>query len=79
MTHLSLARERLHGMVRGARAGCAHEARRESLREAVTDGGTAIASATSGAVEPVEYDSAQKRFTLAVMPSGTAASIRLHL
>ncbi|MEO7034516.1 MAG: hypothetical protein ABI548_11465, partial [Polyangiaceae bacterium] len=37
------------------------------------------ATATSGAVGSVQYDSAQKRFTLAVMPSASAASIRLHL
>ena len=38
-----------------------------------------MASATSGTVGTVQYDPTQKRFTLAVMPSGAAASIRLHL
>ena len=38
-----------------------------------------MATATSGSVGTVQYDSTQKRFTVAVTPSGAAASIRLHL
>ena len=38
-----------------------------------------IATASTGSVSAVQYDTTQKRFTLAVMPSSGSATVKLHL